>query len=201
MKKKKQIQYNKIIVVFTEGETDEVFYNRLYQHLRKTHNNKAIRVFIKNVKGVGSYQNKVAAKFKHEIKHNRNYSSKQTVVFCSYDLDVFANSVQFKRNPPVNWEKVEQKLRQFGADEVFHIKADKMIEDWFLADMKGICKSLKITQPKKLVGRDAYEKMKVLFKKGHKVYQKGSNTDKFVDKLDIKKIYLTFEKQFEELKK
>lgn len=157
------MKLKKIIVIFTEGETDEVFYKLLYQHFRKNNEIKT-KGIVKNLKGIGRYEQKAPAKLKHEVI-NKN-SKSRIIVFCSYDLDVF--QIPFQAKPPVDWKKVEQKLYDFGADEVFHIKADKMIEDWFLYDIEGLCRFLKIKKPKKIVGKTAFDKIKILFKKGNK---------------------------------
>ncbi len=186
---------NKIIVIFTEGETDEVFYKRLCNYLRiKTIAN--IKIVIKNLKGVGRYESKASAILKHQIISK--YPKTEIVVFCSYDLDVFG--ILFQQKPPVDWKKVETKLRNIGINKIYHLKADNMIEDWFLIDLEGLSKFLKIKQPKKLKGNNAYEKIRGLFKKANKIYQKGSNVHRFVEFLDIVKIYKSLDNQFDKLK-
>jgi hypothetical protein len=187
---------SKIIVLFTEGQTDEVFYKVLYQHFRAT-NDIYSKLIIKNLKGVGRYEQKAPAKLKHEFIEK--FPNSQIIVFCSYDLDVF--DIPFQIKPPVDWSRVEKKLLEFGANKVFHIKANKMIEDWFLADIEGLCRFLKIQQPKKLIGKNAFEKMNFLFHKGNKVYQKGYNIGNFIEYLDIVKIYNKYTIEFENLKK
>jgi len=94
------------------------------------------------------------------------------------------------QKPPVNWSIVKKKVSELGINEFEEIVAVRMIEDWFLKDIEGLCKYLKIPVPNNLDGRNGYEKMKVLFKKGPKpkVYQKGSNTHKFVPNLNLKVI-------------
>lgn len=186
---------NKIIVIFTEGETDEVFYKRLCNHFG-ARDLKNLKIIVKNLKGVGRYESKAPAIIKHQVINK--YPKSNIVVFCSYDLDVF--DVPFQQKPPVDWKKVEKKLRGIGIDKIHHLKADKMIEDWFLKDLESLCAFLKISLPKRLNGKNAYEKIKFLFKKGNKVYQKGSNVHRFVECLDINKICKSLDITFEELK-
>lgn len=186
---------NKVIVVFTEGATDEVFFKRLIPII-EPNKHPSCEVVIKNLKGIGNYAPKAPALLKNQIKPE--YSEHQIMVFCTYDLDVFFSD--FQEKPPVDWALVNKKLEEFGAHKVHHIKADKMIEDWFLADLDGLCSFLGIKKPKSLPGKNGYEKIKGLFKKGNRVYQKGYNTGNFVEKLDINVIYKRYESQFEKLK-
>lgn len=184
----------KTIVIFTEGETDEMYFKILLRNWKTHPNNK---ILVKNLKGIGRYDLKAPAKLKHEVVCK--FPNTNIIVFCSYDLDVFSVPCQIK--PPVDWKKVDKKLKEFGADKVFHIKADKMIEDWFLSDLYNICKFLKIEKPNKIAGKNGYEKLKFLFKKGNKIYQKGYNTNNFISYLDTDVIYSANKTQFKELKK
>nr|WP_321356015.1 hypothetical protein [uncultured Draconibacterium sp.] len=187
---------SKVIVIFTEGETDEVFFKKLIPIL-KENGKTGIKIIIKNLKGIGRYEQKAPAKLKHEVI--AKFPKTEIIVFCSYDLDVF--DIPCQQKPPVDWTKTEKKLIEFGASKVFHIKADKMIEDWFLTDLEGLCKFLKIKPLKRVTGKNAYFKIKGLFKRGNKIYQKGYNTNNFVDSLDVNKIYSKYKNQFTELKK
>lgn len=116
------------------------------------------------------------------------YPNKKTKlkVICCYNSDVF----ELAQKPPVNWALVKKKVGELGIHDFEEIVAVRMIEDWFLKDIQGLCTYLKIPIPKKLEGKNGYEKMKVLFKKGSKpkIYQKGSNSHMFVPSLNLKKI-------------
>jgi hypothetical protein len=183
-----------IITVFVEGESEEVFYKRLLPHLKGDNKTKCL---VRNVRGVGNYNRKAQAILKNDIlkKHPKN----NHIVFCAYDNDVFRSKLRQK--PPIDWNKVEKGLIAVGATEVNHIIAKEMIEDWFLSDIEGICtKVLKIKPPKALKGNDAEDKMKKVFRMGKKVYTKGYNVGKFIDKLDLSKIAAKQEKDLATLK-
>ncbi len=186
----------KVIVIFVEGQTDEVFYKKICQHLRKSRKTKSKKLFVKNLKGIGNFEKKACAKIKNEI--NPKFPNSDLIVFCAYDTDVF--NIPFQQKPPVNWVKLEEKLICEGVSKVFHIKAKEMIEDWFLIDVDGICKSLKI-KPFKPSGNNGYYKIKNLFKRANKVYQKGYNINKFVDNLDYDKILKNIKDEISELDK
>ena len=80
-------------------------------------------------------------------------------------------------------------------------KLKDMIEDWFLIDLDGICKNLNINVPSKLKGTSALEKIQNLFKQSHRIYQKGYNSNNFVQSLNIGKIYNSINEQFKDLVK
>jgi len=186
----------KVIVIFVEGQTDEVFYKKICQHLKKNKKPKSKKLFIKNLKGIGNFEKKACAKIKNEI--SPKFPKSDLIIFCAYDTDVF--SIPFQQKPPVNWKNLEKKLLCQGVSKIFHIKAKKMIEDWFLIDAEGICKSLKI-KSQKPSGKNGYEKIKNLFKKANKVYQKGYNINQFVDNLDYDKILSNIKEEISELNK
>ena len=73
-----------------------------------------------------------------------------------------------------------------------------MIEDWFIRDIQGICDFLKIKQPKK-IKQEGLVVLKELFKKSNKIYQKGSYTHKFLEKLDLAKIIASLKGVFNDL--
>lgn len=185
---------NKIIVIFVEGDSEEVFYSKLCRHIQlaKGTSNKII---IKNLKGIGNYESKAYAKLKNEVLPK--FKDANIIVFCSYDTDVF--DIPFLQKPPVDWKKVESKISTLGY-ELNHIKAEKSIEDWFLKDLNGICAFLKVKPPKRLKGKNGYEKMKFLFKKGRKVYQKGFNVNNFVNSLNFEVLYSELEGNLKDLK-
>lgn len=76
-------------------------------------------------------------------------------------------------------------LIQNGAEKVIHIRAEKSIEDWFLLDMEGIKRFLKLKSDVQPNGANGYEKLKFLFKKANKIYTKGQEVNGFIQVLDI----------------
>jgi hypothetical protein len=183
------------IVLLVEGDTEKAFYTSLIQFLQNKNQTKqrVEKVHIVNLKGVGNYGAKGPNKFKNEIC--RDNPDVDYNVFCAYDMDVF----QYAMKPPVDWKVVEKTLKKYGALQVFHIRAYDKIEDWFLFDLEGLCTYLEIDalQPK---GKDGLEKIKVLFKKKNKIYQKGS-TDQFIPYLNMEKIYMEFSEYLNPLEK
>lgn len=171
------------VVVFVEGATEVVFYQALIYYLSKIRVSKISNYKIINAKGIGRFESKVPAKFKNEIvpKHQ----DCKIAVCCCYDTDVF----KFKSKPPINWDRVIRKLKENGASDVKLVKAKKMIEDWFLKDLDGLCTFLKIKKPRKINGSNGNQKMIALFKRSGKVYQKGTYCYKFIENLNLELIY------------
>jgi len=140
---------------------------------------KGYKVF--NVKGISRFETKVATKLKYEVVPKHDVSNIK--VICCYDSDVF----ELAQKPPTNWQIVKKKVNELGISSFSEVKAIRMIEDWFLKDLKGLCQYLKIEEPKRLDGKDGLEKIKTLFKKGKtpKIYQKGSYSHKFIPSLNF----------------
>ena len=172
----------KCIVIYTEGETECEFYDKLLDELKKINQIDKFNVdkIIKQcLKGITKFDKKLLKKFEYDIK--TKYKDYEIIVFLCYDTDVF----DFKAKNHVNWDGVDAKLKRLGAKEVYHIKAEKCIEDIFLIDTVGICKYLNIPQVKRVNGQNGVEKMKNLFMRGNRIYQKGFFCEGFINSLDI----------------
>ena len=163
-----------------EGDTEVDFYKKLISHLREKQGGRLYcKVDVKNVKGVGKYQNKVCRIFEKSIKAQYpNYNYK--VVLC-YDSDVF----EFSPKPPVDWDEVTSIIRGKGASEVKLVKAVTSIEDWFLYDIEGLCKFLKLSKKVKMTGYKGQKGLSQLFLKANKTYIKGVRCNGLIDALDL----------------
>lgn len=171
------------IVIFIEGDTEKEFYSRIIAQLHSFASEGRFSVdklIIRNLKGIGNYKNRAKRVFEKEVL-SRNPGVNFTVVLC-YDTDVF----DLSPNPPVVWSEVEHELKVSGAKKIIHVKARRSIEDWFLFDMKGLFKYLRLSEDtnisKTATGAGT---IKALFKKAGKVYIKGSASKGFVDSLNI----------------
>lgn len=189
----------KVIVLFVEGDTEVEFYNLLMNYY-KSFVKSFPDIKIINLKGIGRFEGKVSSKIKHEILNNSKYGKGKidVKVFCCYDTDVF----ELGKKPPTNWKIVRGKLKELGINSFFEIKAEKMIEDWFIYDLEGICKSLN-TKLTKTKGKNGLTIMKEVFKncKKPKVYQKGSYTHNFLSDINIEKIRNSLSEIFTDLEK
>ena len=108
------------------------FYNLLLEEIKRK--NKIYKFSVDKIekrclKGIAKFDKKLLNIYKNDIKIR--YADYKIIVFLCYDTDVF----QISQNPPVDWIDVEKKLYDLGASNVYHIKADKCIEDLFLLDI------------------------------------------------------------------
>lgn len=174
---------SKILIIFTEGDTDYIFFKNVVDFIIEKNGRPKSKIIHINVKGVGKFSTKVPAKYKNYIKHR--YPKSKHNIFLAYDLDVF----ELKQKPPVDWNSVEVKLKNLGANSITHLQADRMIEDWFIYDVEGICNNLKLKIPNKIKGKTGLQKIQYLFKRANRIYQKGYNSNNFINSLDIGKIF------------
>lgn len=172
----------RLIVLFVEGQTEEVFYKHLLSYWRQIVGVSKKETKIITIHGIGNFSKKTVLKYKRVIC--QDYPNHKHEIFLAYDTDVF----QLAQKPPVDWGKVEKELKTSGAFSVTHLRAEKTIEDWLILDFDGICNALKIKKPGKLEGKSGLEKIEKLFKKANRIYQKGYDTKEFVSKLDMEKI-------------
>ncbi|MCD7841480.1 MAG: hypothetical protein LUG56_03320 [Lachnospiraceae bacterium] len=176
---------NKCLVLLVEGETEVEFYKQVVAHARKLHPEGRFDTEIeyRNVGGVGGFKNIALRKFVKEIIPHHSKDCKYTIVLCS-DTDVF----EYEAKPPVNWKEVKSGLEMAGAEDIIHVQAKRSIEDWFLYDMGGVLRFLKLGKNTKVSGKNGYEKLQKLYKQANKVYYKGIKSNGMIEKLDIEKI-------------
>lgn len=110
--------------------------------------------------------------------------NKCLVLFVEGDTDVF----DFASKPPIRWDEVKRELEANGAAKIIHVQARKSIEDWFLYDIEGILKFLRLGKNTKVSGKNGYDKLQRLYKQANKVYFKGIKGNGMIGHLDIEKI-------------
>lgn len=174
-------QLNKCLVLFVEGKTEVEFYKQLIRYIRECAASGKLnhKIICRSVNGIGGFKKEVNRIFLKEILPKLGGYS--VVVALCYDTDVFG----YVQKPKMNWGNIEKMLLQDGAERVIHIRAEKSIEDWFLLDMEGVKRFLKLKPDVQTNGVNGYEKLKSLFKKANKIYTKGQEVNGFVEALDI----------------
>ncbi|EIL83121.1 hypothetical protein ABEX00_12605 [Bacillus safensis] len=185
------------LLIFVEGETDFHFINKMNCYLinKNTNKQQVDLIKIKNLDGIGNYKKKASRLLRNlQKKENINFR-----VICFYDSDVF----ELSKKPPLDWNYVFKELNSENPISIDKVAVKKMIEDWLLLDKKGLCKYLKLDEKKSrnLNGKDGNEKMKSLFKKSNKIYQKGAYCERFLEDLDFNLIYKNISKEIACLEK
>ena len=171
------------IVIFVEGDTDEVLFKTLIEHYRAISKTELRPCKICNLKGVTRYSSKLVAKLQNEyLPEARKKGYQIQTICCSYDTDVFE-----VRNPLiVNWDTLRKTVKRMGIQEFLQLGIRSSIEDWLLCDMQGICSYLGLTNiPKSLKGNDGNAKLNDLYSKARRIYQKGYQVKELVASLEM----------------
>lgn len=171
------------VVIFVEGDTDEVLFNTLIEHYRTVSKTELRPCKICNLKGVTRYSSKLVAKLQNEyMPEARKKGYQIQTICCSYDTDVFE-----VRNPLiVNWDTLRKTVKRMGIQEFLQLGIRSSIEDWLLCDTEGVCRYLGLTTiPKSLKGNDGNAKLNDLYSKARRIYQKGYQVKELVASLDM----------------
>lgn len=171
------------VVLFVEGDTDEVLFKALIDYYKGVSKTELNPCRICNLRGVTRYTSKLIAKLQNElIPNSLKGRYKIQTVCCSYDTDVFE-----VRNPlMVNWDALRKTISRMGIKDFIQLGIRSSIEDWILCDMEGICRYLKLKSiPKSLKGNDGNAKLNDLYGKVRRVYLKGYQTKELVAALDM----------------
>ena len=174
---------SKQIVIFVEGDTDEVFFKALLDYYKSSSQAPLTPCEVINLKGVTRYTSKLLAKLRNEIlpEAKRKNTSIQTIC-CTYDTDVFE-----VRNPLiVNWDSIRNKIKRMGVESFIRIGVSSSIEDWILDDIEGICTYLKLKQiPKSLKGANGNARLCDLYSEARRIYSKGYTSRDMISSLNF----------------
>ena len=183
---KKKLMNPSHVLIFVEGDTDEVFFKALIDYYASVSSNKLLPYDVCNLKGVTRYSSKLLAKLKNEyLPTAKTASYKIKTVCCSYDTDVF----EVKQPQIVKWDAIGKSVKRMGIDEFIRVGVKISIEDWILDDMHGICNFLRLKQvPSSLKGINGYHKLLDLYNKARKTYKKGYETRELINALDMSAI-------------
>ena len=183
---KKRLMNPSHVLIFVEGDTDEVFFKALIDYYASVSSNKLLPYEVCNLKGVTRYSSKLLAKLKNEYLPTAKLGSyKIKTVCCSYDTDVF----EVKQSQIVKWDDIGKSVKRMGIDEFIRVGVKSSIEDWILNDIHGICNFLRLKQvPSSLKGINGYQKLLDLYNKARKTYKKGYETKELINALDMSAI-------------
>ncbi|MDD6538282.1 MAG: hypothetical protein PUF26_04075 [Bacteroidales bacterium] len=183
---KKRLMNPSHVLIFVEGDTDEVFFKALIDYYASVSSNKLLPYEVCNLKGVTRYSSKLLAKLKNEYLPTAKLGSyKIKTVCCSYDTDVF----EVKQPQIVKWDDIGKSVKRMGIDKFIRVGVKSFIEDWILNDIHGICNFLRLKQvPSSLKGINGYQKLLDLYNKARKTYKKGYETKELINALDMSAI-------------
>ena len=183
MVKKKLTQRPPHVVIFVEGDTDEVFFKALIEYYSTVSTHPLLPYDICNLKGVTRYSSKLLAKLKNEyLPTARTNGYVIKTVCCSYDTDVF----EVKQPQIVKWDTIGKSVKRMGIEEFIRVGVKSSIEDWILDDLSGICCYLHLKQiPSTLKGMNGYQKMLDLYGRARRTYKKGYETKELILALNM----------------
>lgn len=175
---------SKIAYMLFEGETEEVFYQRVFSKYLY-----GVPQKIDCLNGNLGINNKIIKRLSYFINCNSSYNDIYVYVF----LDRESYKAQ---KPDFNPTAIIKKLNSKYVNKIIKVEAVLMIESWFFYDIESICGYIGITPTKSLLSRyNNPERLTAndlsdLFRKGtsKKYYRKGDES--FQKILDIEKIYL-----------
>ena len=155
---KKELMNPSHVLIFVEGDTDEVFFKTLIDYYASVCSNRLLPYDVCNLKGVTRYSSKLLAKLKNEyLPTAKACGYKIKTVCCSYDTDVF----EVKQPQIVKWDAIGKSIKRMGIDEFIRVGVKSSIEDWILDDVHGVCNFLRLKQVPSLKGMNGYQKFAV----------------------------------------
>lgn len=179
----------KLLFIFLEGKTEDVFYKKIMEKYLKTFAKKYTNL------QTGTNVNTQIAKHLYHFLEDGSNSKYDLYVYAFIDREGSRSSTpQFNEKAILEALK-KQNVKTNNIKKLGAIEAIIMIESWFFYDLEGICKyiNLKCTETLK---KNCFNAQKFkssdlsdLFRKGKnkKPYKKGEKS--FLNCLDIEKIY------------
>ena len=178
---------NKVMLIVTEGETDEEFYKKILEYIKLKGNIDKFpfnKIDFICARGIGNLQNKIIRSIKNKLYVSQEMSDvRKTIVLC-YDLDVF----EYNQNPPIDRKYVIEEIKRLGDCSIITIEAKQTIEDFFLFDFEGIKKFLRLKKTYKLK-RKGYQGLKQMFRDCGKTYFKGEKVEGLIQQLNMDIIF------------
>jgi len=109
----KQLETSQV-VLFVEGDTDEVLFKALLNYYRTISKTEMRPCRVCNLRGVTRYSSKLLAKLRNEyLPEAKKNGYRIQAVCCSYDTDVFE-----VRNPlMVDWNALRKTVRRMGVEQ------------------------------------------------------------------------------------
>jgi hypothetical protein len=174
-----------LLIIVTEGPTDDEFYRRLLPEIKRQNGGSPFgfsKIDFVCATGISRFENKIVARIQQQFCTGDYATYEKTVCLC-YDQDVFD---RFAMHPPVDWNSVRTRIHAMGISSIIEIKADQMIEDFFLCDIEGIKRFLRISKDYSLPhGLRSLMALETLYRKGNRVYVKGEKAEGLIASLNF----------------
>jgi hypothetical protein len=178
----------KSVLFLHEGYTEEEFFDKIFKLKIPP---RSIRIRKRNLLGNWNINSKVANAID---THLHKFPDENEIhVIIAIDREGNRNT-----GLSINLDLIKSKLKNNKRIKSYNlIVATIDIESWFFIDISNIYRFLKITPMNRdIVKYEQFEKfdnyaLSALFKKHGQIYQKRQKVDRFIDYLDLNKIYNT----------
>ena len=173
-----------ISLLLVEGETDELFYKRIKNELCV-----GSRVTTQNLYGLFNINKKIINKI---VDYTKHHEDEMIRVYCCLDRESRDSKV-----PEFDIKKITKYVKNENIRKIQSINsiiATQQIESWFLYDIDGIYKLLKVPSTKRKPKafqppeKFGYKHLQRLFERYNRTYTKGKRAENFINQLDINKI-------------
>lgn len=173
-----------ISLLLVEGETDELFYKRI-----KNEYFTGSRVTTQNLYGLFNINKKIINRI---VEYSKRHEDERIRVYCCLDRESRDDKV-----PEFDIKKITKYVKDENIRKILSINsiiATQQIESWFLYDIDGIYKFLKVPvskrNPKSFQPpeRFGYKRLQRLFERYNRTYTKGKKAENFINHLNINKI-------------
>ena len=125
-------------MIFVEGDTDKLFFDRLVQYYRQTSSVPIASCEVRNMHGVSRYSSKLSGKLKGQIIPSAARKGMEVqAVCCSYDTDVF----EYAERPVVDWSRVAAEIRRLGIKEFCEVTVEQMMEEGLYQEVRSLLDS------------------------------------------------------------
>jgi len=173
-----------VSLLLVEGDTDEIFYERI-----KAAFLTGLRSIVRNLEGLYNINTKVIDRI---VDYLQQHKDEKIRVYCCLDRES-----RYGTPPGFELKTIKKYIRDENIESVLSINAiiaTKQIESWFLYDIEGIYRFLRVPKTQrnsrafKPPGKFGYKDLQGLFERYGKTYSKGRRSSNFIDHLNIKKI-------------
>ena len=171
-------------LLLVEGETDEIFYERIKKDYLKD-----CRVIIHDLKGLFNVNKKVVNKIVSASQKNKGTGFR---IYCCLDRES-----RDGRTPGFDMNVIKKQIKDRNIKGLISIDAiitTQQIESWFFYDITNIYKFLKVPKAKRKANafsppeKYTYKDFQRLFERYGKTYNKGKRAANFIEHLDINNI-------------
>ena len=176
--------HNPISLLLVEGETDEIFYNRVKSEILTN-----IRSTTENLRGLYNINRKIIEKI---YRYSNNHPSDFIRVYCCIDRES-----RDKPPPEFELDVIKKNIQEQSLTKVLSIDsllANKQIESWFFYDIDNIYRFLRTPRAQRNLNAFnppssfGYKNMQRLFERYNKTYFKGRRSGYFIQQLELQKI-------------